>query len=443
MSFDMKIIISRILTLVLAVVAVAMVSSCKPEDSKQDGFDGKYYHDLPGDDWEAAVLTRADAMLHCPWTPVADVNSSGAKFIFPAGQSVEPIPYGGTGETDRFYTYVGINVSFYTFLSCVNNPKSNFYDTSLRSLYNRPFYGTVCTAMTSYCWGAPSSFNTWDAYKEIVPYLKRFSITSVEDLKLTDGACWYKSSIGGHILIITDIARDANGKMQKITTTEASEGKVHAETYTVEEFQAKLDRISGNIKQEGVKYFRYDRENYGKYLVQPAFAEQSRVSGYTFPDALCGNRGDKVSYPKDTAVVINILSGDYKNIELYKDEALYDIRALDETNDVIYKSLPVGMYKACLADASRKSSFTYFQVGETAFTATQQNGKVIIKYNAPDSEIQYITINTTNNTGSVCRYVERVKNGEYVFSWPLYGATNIRVHFAGKYSTYRGPSKKL
>ena len=411
----------------------------QPENpGRKTSFDGTYYHDLPMDAWEEAVFKRVDAMLNCPWTPLKDVKQSGGNSIFPAGQSVQPIPYGGSGTTTNYYTYVGLNVSFYTFLSCVNNPKSNFYDSAVWDSFGRPFYGTVCTAFTAYCWGLPSRVDSEDVYKGNVPYLKEFTVKNVAELQLLEGVCWWKDGPGGHMLIITDIARDKNGNVVRITTTEANEGRVHSKEYTCADFQKKIDDIS-----VPVKYYRYDRENYGKYLVPPAFAEQEKVSSYSFPDALCTNLGDKVSYGQGTPVVINILSDKYSGIELYKDDALFRTNDLNGTQDVTFSDLPVGLYKARLVKDGTGSSYTYFQVGVITFTANMENGKVVIRYNDPNSEIQYLTTNQTDNTGNVRRYVERIKNGEYTYSWPMNGATHVRVHFAGKYSTYKGNSVKV
>jgi len=410
-----------------------------PERKRETSFDGTYYHDLPYDDWETSVLKRADAMLNCPWTPLQDVKKSGGGSTFPKGQKVQPIPYGGSGTTTTYYTYVGLNVSFYTFLSCVNNPKSNFYKSSVWDSFGRPFYGTVCTAFTAYCWGAPSRFDSVDVYAENVPYLKKFSVKGVDELELTDGVCWYSQQYNaGHMLIITDVARDKDGKVLRMTTTEANDGRVHSTEYTVAELQKKFDDLT-----VPVKYYRYDRDKYGKYLDQPSFSEQERVSGYTFPDALCPDRGDRVSYGKGTPVTINILSDKFSTIELYKDDTIHETRNLNGTDDVTYSNLPVGMYKARLVKDSQASSFTCFQIGEVAFTATSQDGKVLVRYNDPNSEVQFLTINSSDNSGNVRRYVEKVKNGEYLYSWPLNGATHVRVHFAGKYSTYKGNSVKI
>jgi len=440
------------------VLVTSSLLSCKKDnigdvvptdvEDVDDGEEGLSY-----EEWQKGIAKRAEALVKCPWTPSQDIKVS-AKGSYPydyfkAGISYDNIPYGG-GTNEKYYTYVGTNISFYTFLSAVNNPKSFFYSADARTDIGRVVYGNVCTATVSYCWGIPSSFNTWDAYNNLVPYLKKLTIKSAEELILGDTACWYHKSIGGHIFIITDITKDRNGRVQSFTTTEAQDGRVHNDTYTVKELQSYLDTKDKNVKkisgsEKGVMYFRFNFENYRKYLKSPDFIEQERVTGYTFPDALCTFMGDKVSYPYGQSVTINILSDKYTSLQLYKGDEIYQTLSLNgKTEDVVLANLPVGLYKACLTDGTNKSTFTYFQVGGTSFTATKSGENVLIEYSDTNSDVQYITLKqTTDGTGGVFRYADKIKDGLYKCTWSLGGATQIKVQFAGKYSTYGGATVSI
>lgn len=441
-----------IFILSLTLLAPAFSSCTKDEPGGGGSPDPEPTDTLSYSQWLTQFRQRADVLVNCQWTPLKDVQKSAvggdttAKFF--AGVTQNNIPYGGGGKTDSYYTCVGTYVSFYTFLSSVNNPKSKFYDAEARATVGRVFYGNVCTSCVAYCWGVPSYFDTRYVYPEKVPYLKRFEVkdNNVEELKLADAVCWYlQPNDNGHILVISDIQKDGNGKILSITTTESQDGIVHTDTYSQEQFQTFLDTKDKNVKkinksEVGIKFFRYDWDNYKKYLCPSFDFCKPIVSGFSFPDALCVDRGDKISYSKGTAVIVNILKTGYDSLQVYKDDGLFATKALsgtDKTNDVVLTSLPVGMYKARLvsSDGISKSSYTCFQVGETAFTATKQGDRVIIKYNDPNSEIQFIQ---TNKSTLLYFYADRVKNGEYVYSWPLGGATSIIVHFAGKYSTYQG-----
>ena len=324
-------------------------------------------------------------MMNLTWTPVGKMPKSSdtqGEYYTP-GVSVTGLPYSNTSGT---FGYMGRDVSFYTFMSAVNNPKSKMYTVDYRTSTSwnskSSFYGAACSSMVAYAWGIPATYLTNSVYAGLTAgIIDKKQSQDVQDLNLFDIYCWAASATsGGHMAMVYDIARDNTGKIQEVTIFES----VHPLSRTMTSTPATLKKTMEEFKSPAF-FYEYNHNKYYNELSIPAYWEQSNADLATnFPTSLCVDLGDKVSVKQGTAVTINILASDYANIELYSGDNLYESRALNSTDDVTFVSLPAGLYKARLAKGSSYSEYTYFEIGSTSCGVSSKN--------------DFLTISCANNT---------------------------------------------
>jgi len=438
----MKRIFGSLLMIFSLVFTVGAISSCskstkddpKPDpkpQTREQYFDGTYYHDLPMEGWETEVISRAKLLLETEWTPLAAVprynGSTGATYT--KGVTYKGMPYSGVSTT---YGLVGQNVSMYTFLSAIANPKSNMYNVNYTPTSTMAcYYGTVCSTAAFFALGFPMFLNT--QHVDGCAYFNRKSSNKIEDLEFLDAMNYVREGVGGHMMLITDVARDKDGNLCKVTVWESQSPVVHETTYTIPELEARFQKFGAPV------YFYQVKPRY-KRLSLPDFMEKGPVSGYVFPKDLCTERGDKVSIALGKSIKINILSTGYTSLELYRNDALNKTIKLSGTDDVDLGVLPTGMYKARLISGTKGSDYTYFEVGDINFTASHSDNTIIINTTGNSSVPQYITLN--DNTGEQ-RPVDKETDTKYTYTGDWGTATNVRVHFAGKYGTYQGNSVKF
>src|SRR5687768_4608430 len=99
--------------------------------------------------WQERAAERARALSQIQWTPVADTMPSRRGGYFEKGKQYTGAPYSSVRSVGR---YIGFDISVRTFLAAVENPHSVLYTENLRGEVPNaaPYYGTVCSAFTSY-----------------------------------------------------------------------------------------------------------------------------------------------------------------------------------------------------------------------------------------------------------------------------------------------------
>ena len=350
-------------------------------------------------------------------------------------------PYSNVSGENGF---LGRDVSFYTFLSALANPKSKLYTVDYRTEdeYSKKasYYGVVCSSAVEFIWGIPATYISSDIYNNRVPFISKKESQNIQDLRLYDALCK-----DGHIKIVSGIARDADGLVQQITVFESVSPLTRTTVYTPDELTANMTESSNN------PYYVYSFDSasmYGEYSL-PSYAEQtlSDIRSYTFPGALCTERGDKVTYPKGTDVVINILAEGYEELRLYDGTTLKTTVTLAGTNDVTLSSLDVSQnYKACLySESSGESDFTYFEVAPKGSVSST----VDVSYSGSRLSV---TMKSSNSKKVVPTYVQigddtfrymLKEDTSKSYTWYCEGDFTITaktakcvLHAAGKYGAY-------
>lgn len=293
---------------------------------------------------EKLILERADQMGRIKWLTQNQMPSQIRPI--PAGSQKTGVPYSSVKEVGG---YVGFDVSFYTFLSAVVNPRSVIYTEDLSSDHYHStnattYYGTVCSSTVSYALGFDLPFKT--AVIPNLPYVTRLEHQCIDSLKVGD-MLWRT----GHVMMVYDMHYSEEGDLKDITILESASGTTITR-YTYEKLKKRISKEKleayRSSKEVGEKTFRFD------------VVDDSRVLHFS----LCPNKGDKSVYPKQSDVIINVLDPVFTNLILLKNGVKERIIPI-ETEDITLSNLDEGFYEAYLLNADSVSTTVSFEVMNT------------------------------------------------------------------------------
>lgn len=385
-------------------------------------------HDIP-DAWQMECLSRADMMADVQWTPLYRIPKTYNKLKdvwWAPGATYKGLPYSASGTEMGF---VGRDVSFYTFLSAVHNPRSSIYTVDYRQApWNRDkastFYGAVCSSAVCFALGIPTVYNTGPINSGKVASLLEDIGTRASDIRLCDALC-YMSEDGesGHVVMAYDIVRSKSGSISKITIFECAGPITRRYTQTEEQLRSWLERTGAHIYR-----LREEKRN----LRPGAFMETSLSGMPPFPESICLEDGDRKSYPEGKAVRINVFA-DSGTVELYKDGALYATASVSET--VEFGGLPAGLYTAKLAGGS---DATLFQIAGARCRVRRTGDGLAIDSFEEGLVPLYCTMNDA--AGGLPTLLEEGPGGVWYVEKTTSATTHCRVYYAGRYGIVKGDS---
>ena len=227
------------------------------------------YHDRPASKGVENALKRANRLARLAYTPVLPLpivekirGASGERPDLanvethsPAWLPLKGILYSSVRRTE---TYVGYNITPETFLTALSNPNSVMYKKPItgtgQNVHNR--YGIVCSCFVSYCLNI--HYRTNCARWPSMPGIHEVDTSELENVRLADVVLHRVYHIG----IITDIERDAEGKVRFISVTESTMPFIRTTRFTPEEFR------NFWLAHDYVVY-RYDKVDEVPYVPDP------------------------------------------------------------------------------------------------------------------------------------------------------------------------------
>lgn len=300
---------------------------------------------------QRACLARAAQMRDIQWVLQGDLTMTGGS-VYNKGKVVTGLPYSSVRKTDRF---IGYNISLYTFMTAVHNPRSLLYTTtaaentadngSIANLY----YGINCSVLGSYAhgWDYHSATNT-------IPELSYIEQIDPADMKLCDLPVASKDHGGsvGHVVMVTGITRNEDGSINTLEITESTYPIAKATTMTYADF------VATYIDGQGYKVYRDTRLHKAAYQASQFVQvfEDEAVEDIVY-SSLCTNRGDKVTISTDEDITLNVLiSEGYESIKVYKDGTPFGTYTVSNGHiadgDLVLTALTPGVYTAVLCDAN-------------------------------------------------------------------------------------------
>ncbi len=356
----------------------------------------------------ANLLARARQFASIQYELHGDLPAQTEEGIIPGTDAdgkpmkIIGLPYSSVRSTDKM---IGQNVSLYTFLTAVNNPRSVLYTRCMGSPNARTFYGTVCSAFADYAngfpWFLPSQY--LNSSRCNATYEKSLDNMEVGDLLISPQ----------HVMLITDIYRDEFGVVHAVTYTHAVYPLVTTAMVTYEDFVALLEK--GNYD-----FYRYKGVSRVPYEPSPYVVakEGEAVEPIDYPDIMCefgdkavlmGGNGSAAAFERE--VTINVLNKeDYYAIQVYRDS----VHPIDyERSDRDYELLETrstvkdfvmgdpenglipGAYKVVMRGVDRKTSTTEFFVVDAS--CLYENDRIYWRCGNAEAAMVYIYTDSPSN----------------------------------------------
>lgn len=416
-------------------------------------------HDLPMFQGVLNAYKRAMQLKQIQWTALAAIPTNASATGCAAGNHTGML----YSEALQFEKYVPFGCSIRTFMTAIHNPYSVMYteDTKgtearkksaygfdyLNTTLNGAFYGTVCTAFTSWVIGSPL---IWQSYDHAWA-AKNGMFVEVEDNSATGVRLMDVYWKPGHCRVITDIVRDASGNPTSITLSES-----------VMDYVTSINRNASGfndlISAENAKLYRY--VNLYKnldYEPSPFVAVDGETpQTYTYNDDICTYLGDYVSIADWEKMFINYAKGSYTQMQLYKGDTLIQTITLPSSYNATH-SIEVteyltgaGEYKARLTDGTNYSDYCYFEVVNTNVTASLDGNNLTVNFSSSNAsplcvklklywggvKATYVFNNEERQNGT-CTFdanALRIAQGRSAWTSTVYA----RVFFQGKYNQVMG-----
>ena len=335
------------------------------------------------------ALQRMSAMARVKWDALYNIPLNNDLVLF-ADKDIKGIPYSSTKEINK---YVGIDVSFYTFLTAAANPYSVLYTENIgKPPYHGSncacYYGTVCSASVSYALGFKISQPSFS-----FPYLdgmERLEDQNISSLKACDILQVNKNGEPGHVFMVYQIEKNKAGAVSNVVIFEAGSTIATFKRLTVKEYENRVDR-------DKLVAYRY------KYL--------DRVLPYDFSDRvvvreeetflkknglpLCPNRGDCSVYRVGETVEIDVLDSSYAQIVFENSESELEFKAAKGVNR--FDDLPPGHYKAYLKNGNSRSDYVEFILARPQVEVTFTD-KIHVEFECDYGEPSYCIVCKENGS---------------------------------------------
>lgn len=344
--------------------------------------DDGLYHDVPKNIGVQNTINRAKQFANICWTPKGKIPRFGGHYK--KGEVIVGAPYSSGKE---LCTFIGQDVSFYSFLSAVYNPYSYLYteDTS-KPPYNstlcKSYYGTVCSAAVDYALGIDIPYATY--MYDSLPLFEKLKNQTIDYLELGDILLQ-----NGHVGMVYDIIRDAHYNIVSIDIFEAVTSGVRIIRYDTTDFLAHWD----NVNWVAYRYQGIDNNTYTPNEYVPINGEPPVQ---TFNNYLSTAKGDKVAYAERDSVIINILNDQClgNHLIVNKDGSFYEDRPISGNKLVLY-DLPYGSYEAYISiDGNANSPSINFEVLNYDVSIVPQG---IVSFSSKNSDPVYIVICAQNH----------------------------------------------
>lgn len=388
-----------------------------------------YYilRDVPANIGVKNSIERANALSQITWVPAQDLECNVGE-LYQSGIPVKGAPYSSVKELQ---TYIGHDVSLYTFVTSTKNPYSLFYTEKVdeypyKGTNCRLYYGVVCSSAVMYALGITIPYSTL-LFEESDLFVK-CTRQSPDDIFL----CSILLE-PGHMLMVVGIERDEDGNIISVDLFEANQYGTHIQQVSYDQFCRRW--IQNNICQ--YEYSKIENNTESVNFI----SDIDILNDDIHLDALelCPNKGDKSSYTMHEDVIVNILNRDqYDIIELYKSGVLISTSDISSAmdNKVVYSDLSSGEYSIRLnAKGKTYSGWAYFEVLDTTTTIENYGDEIYLKCESMNATPEFISFNSLKNGAALSFYdiTDEDKPILIPYNDKYEGGVYIRVIYKGKY----------
>ena len=269
--------------------------------------------DSPHIGWQQRAVERARALSQLQWTPVADTMPSRRGGYFEKGKQYTGAPYSSVRSVGR---YIGFDISVPTFLAAVENPHSVLYTENLTGKVPNaaPYYGTVCSAFTSYS----LQCGIWEVSRrhgpEVSPGIAQVQPQSASTVEVSDVIYTPHATetSGSHVEIVTAVNKDDNGQTTSVRVEESTSPTVKTTLYAAAKFDAHLaSRNKRLFRIQDLDAWR--AQNRADWLRFPNYRADSATPSIN--RTLLLDLGDWVPYQKGQPVKFNVMNRDARGVK--------------------------------------------------------------------------------------------------------------------------------
>ena len=417
-------------TLFYIILLVCFTTMCSTEDRLVIDLDEKDQQEEPVRTIDHPVVDADDPSVLCmrkkawqlariQWTPLRDMPNKVSYYT--AGKGYVGLPYSSVKEMDKF---VGMEVSFHTFMTAVHNPRSIIYtDNVSKEPYHGEncgtYYGTVCSTAVCYALGLEFPYQAnmlvkLSSFAQVVP--QTMSSVCVGDM------FWRN----GHCILVTHISEDDAG-LRHFELLESVGLGTYLRNYDEDALRKVWDENSY------VLYRYLDLAGNLSYEPIPFFSNEGDPSvSFHYNDALCQQRGDRVSYRRGETVRLDVFDPSYLLISLYKDGTF--LREIPVEESVMLDGLEPGSYSAFLSGEGRESEPTLFEVLDTEVSVSHNRSSYKVCFSSINGEPEYLVVCSANGTRSAILPInaEQREKGERNF-WINGSGKYVKVFFKGEF----------
>lgn len=384
---------------------------------------------LPHTRGKIAAIARSKYLTDFQWTPIYDIPTHIKEnhTVHPAGVTVTGMPYSSVEANDKF---IGENVSFETFITAVNNPKSVLYTRDQYQYANAStYYGCVCNEQVRYALAIDKRYicKLW-AELDGMYKVKDHGQYTAEDIELCDVLHVFMPGVRNHVALITDILRNDDGVIEMIEVSEAVHPHCIRKAYTLEEYFK--------------KYEIFDLWRY-KYVDDVPNADSHDhdtlfVKKFTANPGLALNYGTRSNYLDNKDVMISIFNDGENTLEIFKDGELLEIDRFNGEAS-ISRCFDPGYYTVKLANTGEE---VFFCINAPKIKAFSANNMLTVTVDPADekSSILYMDFRAPGEGRVGCISVENLTEEERAsgkFTRPIpEGAGNFKVFFRNPYGIW-------
>ena len=310
---------------------------------------------------------RAHQFMDICWEASSPIPMTSSHEGFKPGRTYISMPYSSVKEYNKF---IGYDVSIKTFMTALHNKYSLLYTEDVlgsrsQSLYGitykgvncGAYMGIVCTFFVDYALGLKIPYVSYEyAYLAKKGIFEIVDVSNINRLKVMD-IIWEP----GHASILTELNYDSLSNVESVVWSESVSPSIKSTMMTPDQFYERLSKRGGTV-------YRYNYLDDKPYVPSEFVAvTDESITPYRYNEDICTFAGDYACFREGDLIVINYEKGEYKTMEIIKDEKSHVIIELPEDPSCHSISLQdyqltYGMYKARLLGKGEKSDFTFFEV---------------------------------------------------------------------------------
>lgn len=263
--------------------------------------------------WQERAAAHARILSHVKWSPVAGTLPNRKGGFFEKGKEVTGVPYSSVRSEGR---YIGFDIALRTFLAAVENPHSVLYTENFTGKVSNAaaYYGSVCSAYTSYALGCGIPEVSRRYGPEIsrgIALVKPQSAqgAQVGDVIYTPHAT---ESSGSHVEMVTAVTRDKAGRVISVRVEESRPPTTQVTDRSVENFNAHLAAKNKQLfRVTDLDTWRGD--NRAEPLRFPNF--ELDATPPVINRSLLLDLGDWVPYQKGAPVKLHVMDRDQRGVK--------------------------------------------------------------------------------------------------------------------------------